>query len=523
MVKEGQSWEKTRWDREREWGGGGLVISGFFELFVPMDSKLQRRFTLGRQSSGAPANDAVLASDATDSLDAAMDSGVRLMYLANEGDLEGIQELLDSGTTVNFRDIDGRTALHVAACQGLTDVVELLLLRGAEVDVEDRWGSTPLADAIYYKNNDVIKILEAHGAKPQMAPMHVENAREVPEYEIDPRELDFTNSVEITKGTFCIASWRGIQVAVKKLGEEFFIDEEKVWVIYVKAFRDELALLQKMRHPNVVQFLGAVTQSTPMMIVTEYLPKGDFGAYLKRRGALKPTLVIKFALDIARGMNYLHEHKPEAIIHRDLEPPNILRDDSGHLKVADFGLSKLMKVAKTIKEDKPMSCQQTSWRYVAPEVFRNEEYDTKVDVFSFALILQEMIEGCPPFPKRKEIEVAKAYVDNERPPFKLQLIEDCWNQKPSNRPTFKEIILKLDEINKHLLRKRRWKVLSAIWHCIQYLEIFSSKFMLDIDFAASLTVSVLQALEHIYFESNFVCCILYRQKHLNFSTSLSQS
>ncbi|KAL0443780.1 UNVERIFIED_CONTAM: Integrin-linked protein kinase [Sesamum latifolium] len=270
--------------------------------------------------------------------------------------------------------------------------------------------------AIYYKNNDVIKLLEAHGAKPPMAPMHVQNAREVPEYEIDPRELDFTNSVEITKGTFCIASWRGIQVAVKKLGEEFFIDEEKV-----KAFRDELALLQKIRHPNVVQFLGAVTQSTPMMIVTEYLPKGDFGAYLKRRGALKLKTAIKFALDIARGMNYLHEHKPEAIIHRDLEPSNILRDDSGHLKVADFGLSKLIKVAKTIKEDKPSSCQQTSWRYAAPEVFRNEEYDTKVDVFSFALILQEMIEGCPPFPKRKEIEVAKAYVANERPPFEAPL------------------------------------------------------------------------------------------------------
>ncbi|KAL0362495.1 UNVERIFIED_CONTAM: Integrin-linked protein kinase [Sesamum calycinum] len=409
-----------------------------------MESKLQRRFTLGRQSSGAPGNDAALASDVSVSAEEELDSGVRLMYSANEGDLEGIQELLDSGTTVNFTDIDGRTALHVAACQGRTDVVDLLLRGGAEVDVKDRWG---------------------------MAPMHVQNAREVPEYEIDPRELDFTNSVGITKGTFCIASWRGIQVAVKKLGEEFFIDEEKV-----KAFRDELTLLQKIRHPNVVQFLGAVTQSTPMMIVTEYLPKGDFGAYLKRRGALKLTTAIKFALDIARGMNYLHEHKPEAIIHRDLEPSNILRDDSGHLKVADFGLSKLMKVAKTIKEDKPSSCQQTSWRYAAPEVFRNEEYDTKVDVFSFALILQE-IEGCPPFPKRKEIEVAKAYVAKERPPFEAplkryahglrqiltrsngfyRLIEDCWDEKPSKRPTFGEIILKLDEINKHYCRKRQWK------------------------------------------------------------------
>lgn len=109
---------------------------------MPMDSKLQRRFTMGRQSSGAPDNDVVIIPDASGSLGEVMDSGVRLMYLANEGDLEGIQELLDSGTAVNFRDIDGRSALHVAACQGQTDVVDLLLRRGAEVDVEDRWGST---------------------------------------------------------------------------------------------------------------------------------------------------------------------------------------------------------------------------------------------------------------------------------------------------------------------------------------------------------------------------------------------
>ena len=72
----------------------------------------------------------------------AVDPTVRLMYLANEGDLEGIKELLDTGGDVNFRDIDGRTALHVAACQQRTDVVDLLLQRGAEVDPRDRWGST---------------------------------------------------------------------------------------------------------------------------------------------------------------------------------------------------------------------------------------------------------------------------------------------------------------------------------------------------------------------------------------------
>lgn len=100
------------------------------------------------------------------------------------------------------------------------------------------------------------------------------------------------------QGTFRIAWWRGTEVAVKKLGDEVVVHEDKVWVVHElimlavifflyyhilwclnfwrfcrRAFRDELALLQKIRHPNVVQFLGAVTQSSPMMIVTEFLPK----------------------------------------------------------------------------------------------------------------------------------------------------------------------------------------------------------------------------------------------------------
>ncbi|KAM1512892.1 hypothetical protein ACFX1Z_024395 [Malus domestica] len=251
------------------------------------------RFTLLKQSSLAPDRDDSVTPEP-------VDPRVRLMYMANEGDLDAIRELIDSGTNVNFTDIDGRTALHIAACQGQTDVVQLLLQRGAEVDPRDCWGSTPLADAIYYKNDDVIKLLEDYGAKPPMAPMHVQNSREVPEYEINPSELDFSNSVEITKGTYRIALWRGIQVAVKTLGEKVFADEDKV-----NAFRDELSLLQKIRHPNVVQFLGAVTQSSPMMIVIEYLSKGDFRAYLKRKGALKPPSALKFSLDIARSVKLL--------------------------------------------------------------------------------------------------------------------------------------------------------------------------------------------------------------------------
>ncbi|XP_052202863.1 integrin-linked protein kinase 1 [Diospyros lotus] len=426
-----------------------------------MDLMTTPRFTLGKQSSMAP--DRGRDDDGNGGDSVKIDPSLRLMYLANEGDLEGIKEMLESGTDVNFRDIDDRTALHVAACQGLNEVAKLLLENGAEVDPRDRWGSTPLADAIHYKNHDMIKLLEKHGAKPLRAPMHVNNARQVPEYEIDSKEIDFTNSVDITKGTYCIASWRGIKVAVKKLGEEVTADEEKV-----RAFRDELALLQKIRHPNVVQFLGAVTQSAPMMIVTEYLPKGDLCAYLKRRGALKPAKAVRFALDIARGMNYLHEHKPEPIIHRDLEPSNILRDDSGHLKVADFGVSKLLKVTSGFEEDRPLTCQDVSCRYVAPEVFRNEEYDTKVDVFSFALILQEMIEGSLPFSAKQENEVHKAYAVNKRPPFKApakhyahglkELIEECWNDDPAKRLTFRQVIVRLETIYNRIGQKKHWKV-----------------------------------------------------------------
>lgn len=110
---------------------------------MAVESKTAVRFTLGKQSSLAPerARDEALTEGEQGDVEG-IDPRVRLMYLANEGDLEGLRELLDSGMDVNFRDIDNRTALHVAACQGFSDVVEFLLKNGAEIDLEDRWGST---------------------------------------------------------------------------------------------------------------------------------------------------------------------------------------------------------------------------------------------------------------------------------------------------------------------------------------------------------------------------------------------
>ena len=112
--------------------------------------EVKPRFTLGKQSSLKPDRQGSDAAALESAADEVIDPRVRLMYLASEGDMDGIKELLDSGTNVNFKDIDGRTALHVAACQGLPDVVQLLLLRGAAVDPQDRWGSTVISLPLHF-------------------------------------------------------------------------------------------------------------------------------------------------------------------------------------------------------------------------------------------------------------------------------------------------------------------------------------------------------------------------------------
>lgn len=111
-----------------------------------MDSETPVKCTLWKQSSMAPERDYEdlddLDGDHEDDDVIDIDPGLKLMYLVNGGDLDSIKELLESGADVNFRDIDHRTALHVAACQGYDAVAQLLLENGAKADSRDRWGST---------------------------------------------------------------------------------------------------------------------------------------------------------------------------------------------------------------------------------------------------------------------------------------------------------------------------------------------------------------------------------------------
>ncbi|XP_059288485.1 integrin-linked protein kinase 1-like [Lycium ferocissimum] len=438
----------------RQFSKGSFKLSFKRQTSLDPRRKNNLRFSFGRQSSLDPIRRSLENGEEVISVPENLDSTMQLLFMACKGDVKGVEDLLDEGVDVNSIDLDGRTALHIVACEGHVEVAKLLLSRKANMDARDRWGSTAAADAKYYGNDEVYKILKARGAKvPKVrkTPMAVANPREVPEYELNPLELQVRKSDGISKGSYQVAKWNGTKVSVKILDKDSYTDPESI-----NTFNHELTLLEKVRHPNVVQFVGAVTQNIPMMIVSEYHPRGDLGSYLQKKGRLSPSKALRFALDVARGMNYLHECKPDPIIHCNLKPKNILLDNGGHLKVAGFGLIRLSKISpdKT-KLVQPEDTDRSS-PYVAPEIYKDEVFDRNADIYSFGIVLYEMMEGTPPFNTKSPQEAARLMcLEGQRPAFKSkskyppelrELIEECWDPEAYVRPTFSEVIVRMNKI-----------------------------------------------------------------------------
>ncbi|KAK9277183.1 hypothetical protein L1049_006722 [Liquidambar formosana] len=398
-----------------------------------------------------------------------------ILWHAHQNDAAAVRKLLEEDRSlVQARDYDNRTPLHVASLHGWIDVAKCLIEFGADVNAQDRWKNTPLADAEGAKKNNMVELLKSHGGlsygqngshfEPKPVPPPLPNKGD---WEIDPSELDFSNSSIIGKGSFgeiVKASWRGTPVAVKRILPSLSDDR-----LVIQDFRHEVILLVKLRHPNIVQFLGAVTEKKPLMLITEYLRGGDLHQYLKEKGSLSPSTAINFALDIARGMAYLH-NEPNVIVHRDLKPRNVLlvNSNADHLKVGDFGLSKLIKVQNSHDVYK-MTGETGSYRYMAPEVFKHRRYDKKVDVFSFAMILYEMLEGDPPMAHYEPYEAAKYVAEGHRPMFRAkgfipelrELTEQCWAQDMNQRPSFLDILKRLEKIRENLPTDHHWNIFNA--------------------------------------------------------------
>ncbi|XP_020233574.1 serine/threonine-protein kinase CTR1 isoform X3 [Cajanus cajan] len=210
------------------------------------------------------------------------------------------------------------------------------------------------------------------------------------EVDLDKEDLDIPWSELILKenigtgsfGTVLRADWRGSDVAVKILKVQGF-DHERF-----EEFLKEVSLMKRLRHPNIVLLMGAVIQPPKLSIVTEYLSRGSLYELLHMPNvgsSLSERRRLSMAYDVASGMNYLHQMRPP-IVHRDLKSPNLLVDDSYTVKVCDFGLSRTK--ANTFLSSKT-AAGTPEW--MAPEVIRGELSNEKCDVFSFAVILWELV------------------------------------------------------------------------------------------------------------------------------------
>ncbi|XP_015961289.1 serine/threonine-protein kinase STY13 [Arachis duranensis] len=218
-------------------------------------------------------------------------------------------------------------------------------------------------------------------------------------------------------------------------------------------FAREVNMMSRVHHENLVKFIGACKDPL-MVIVTELLPGMSLRKYLT---SIRPKLLdlhvaINFALDIARAMDWLHAN---GIIHRDLKPDNLLLTaNQKSVKLADFGLAREESVTEM------MTAETGTYRWMAPELYstvtlrqgEKKHYNNKVDVYSFGIVLWELLTNRMPFEGMSNLQAAYAAAfKQERPsmpedisPDLAFIIQSCWVEDPNLRPSFSQIIRMLN-------------------------------------------------------------------------------
>ncbi|KAK9814855.1 hypothetical protein WJX73_000289 [Symbiochloris irregularis] len=299
-------------------------------------------------------------------------------------------------------------------------------------------------------------------------------------WQVDYKDLDVQDQIgEGSFGRVYLAKWRETTVAVKVLagaapspddGEE----EQRQHRRLLDSLEKEASMMAQMRHPNVVLYLGLCLE--PPCVVTEYCARGSLSDVLKR-AANNSTMAsqldwsrrLNMALDAAKGMHYLHQSNPP-VIHRDLKSPNLLVDRHWRVRVCDFNLSRVMEQTAVLS-----SMAASNPRWLAPEILGGRGYTFSSDVYSFGIILWELITWRLPWHDCGPWQVVALVTEgHQRPDVPTReasrgtgfegydaycsLMRDCWAQEATDRPTFEEVIVRMRKLLEEELGRRQHSV-----------------------------------------------------------------
>jgi serine/threonine protein kinase len=235
----------------------------------------------------------------------------------------------------------------------------------------------------------------------------------------------------------------GELIAVKQVGLSKDEAASRQVAEHVRALEAEVALLRTLRHENIVQYLGVERTADAVNILLEFVPGGSIASILQKFGPLTEGVIQIYTRQILSGLDYLHQ---QGIIHRDIKGANILIDNKGTIKLADFGASKRIENLATIAGAN--SVRGTPY-WMAPEVIKAQKHGRPADIWSLACTVIEMATGKPPWsnyaaPVSAMFQIAQA---SAPPPFPATLSRDahdflalCFSRVPSQRPNAAKLL-----------------------------------------------------------------------------------